>query len=135
MGGRGSRGRALPQAGRENGTIPAAPAEQSPTEQVDRPPADRIRSAFTELLAEAVEAGTAGSGDGFVSLVDLRERLSDLPRAEVDAALRQLMDDHSNNVWLEPEVHGHRVGPAEREAAIRLGGEDRHKIHIAPPSP
>jgi hypothetical protein len=33
-------------------------------------------------------------------------------------------------VWLEPEVHGHRIDAKLRDAAVRIGGEDRHKLAI-----
>lgn len=131
MGGRGSRGRALPHVGWENGTVPppAATEQVAPPEadkSVDTPPTastDRIHDAFTAL---------AGDGQGrWVSLVELRAQLDDLPRAEQDAALRQLIGD--DRVDLEPEPFGHRIGPAERDAAIHIGGEDRHKIRIYPP--
>jgi hypothetical protein len=119
MGGRGARGRALPQVGWENGTA------QAPTKQVAKPsaPTDQIRDAFTRL---------AGDGQGrWVSLVELRAQLADLPRAEADAALRELGND--DRVRLESEPFRHRIGPAERAAAIHIDGEDRHQIRIYPP--
>ncbi|MFI6073814.1 hypothetical protein ACIA5C_19795 [Actinoplanes sp. NPDC051343] len=131
MGGRGSRGRALPQPGWENGpTTPApAPAEQSDwPDPVAKPPAtpgDRIRDVYTDL---------AGSEGRWIDLTEVRARLDGLPREEVDAALRDLIRD--DRVRLEPEPFGHRIGPAEREAAIHIGGEDRHKLWIEPaPAP
>ncbi len=135
MGGRGSRGRALPQPGWANGpttpptTPPAGPDGQgdqadAATEQVAKPTiaaGDRIRDVYT---------GLAGGEGRWISLTEVRAQLGDLPRAEVDAALHELIRD--DRVRLEPDQLNHRVGPAERDAAIHIGGEDRHKIWIQP---
>lgn len=116
MGGRGSAGRS-----RNNQPHQPRPGRQQPS----RPATDRIRDAFTTL---------AGDGEGrWVSLVEIRAQLADLPRAEVDAALRQLIDD--DRVRLEPEQISHRIGPQEHDAAIHIGGEDRHHLRIYPPDP
>lgn len=130
MGGRGSRGRALPQTGYGPGAETAAEkaAREAASEQVATPPGgpgDRIRDVYAELA----ETG-AGPKGRWIDLADLREQLGDLPRAEVDQALRGLIDD--DRVRLEPEPHRHRLGDRERDAAIRIGGEDRHKLWIGP---
>ncbi|MEU7591187.1 hypothetical protein AB0A95_33445 [Micromonospora sp. NPDC049230] len=82
---------------------------------------ERIRDAYAHL---------ADRVDSYVSLVDVRARLSDLPRAEVDAALRELFAQ--DRVQLEPEPFAPRTGPAERAAAIEIGGEDRHHLRVEP---
>jgi hypothetical protein len=86
--------------------------------------AGRVHDAFNAV---------AGGRERWVSLVEIRARLADLPREEVDAALRQLAD--GDRAALEPEPFGHRIGPAERDAAIYIGGEDRHLIKVYPPEP
>jgi hypothetical protein len=85
-------------------------------------PADldgRIREAYGKL------ASTPGA---WVDLTALRGQLADVPKADLDRALKDLLRD--DDVRLEPEPFGHRVGPEERRAAVHIGGEDRHKLAI-----
>jgi hypothetical protein len=85
-------------------------------------PADldgRIRSAYGKL------ASTPGA---WVNLTALRGQLADVPKADVDLALKTMLRD--DDVRLEPEPFGHRVGDAERQSAVHIGGEDRHKLAI-----
>jgi hypothetical protein len=103
-------GAAVPPA---NHAIPAAAAEVP--RDLDR----RIRDAYGEL------ASTPGT---WVNLTALRGQLADVPKADLDRALKALLRD--DDVRLEPEPFGHRVGAAEREAAVHIGGEDRHKLAI-----
>jgi hypothetical protein len=79
----------------------------------------RIRSAYGRL------ASTPGA---WVNLTALREQLADVPKGELDRALKAMLRD--DDVRLEPEPFGHRVGDAERQAAVHIGGEDRHKLAI-----
>lgn len=81
--------------------------------------AGRVRAAYDEL--------TDGAGT-WVKLADLRVQLTDVSKAELDKALEEMLD--SPDVQLEPEPFGHRIGPAERDAAVHIGGEDRHKLAI-----
>jgi hypothetical protein len=85
-------------------------------------PADlggRIRAAYAKLAAP---------GD-WVSLTALRPLLADVSKADLDKALTWLHDSVPD-VLLEPEPFGHRVGADERNAAVHIGGEDRHKLAI-----
>jgi hypothetical protein len=79
----------------------------------------RIRAAYTKL---------AGAPGDYVNLTALRPLISDVPKAELDKALVRLHED--SDVRLEPEPFGHRIGAAERNAAVHIGGEDRHKLAI-----
>ncbi|MEV6848249.1 hypothetical protein [Actinoplanes sp. NPDC051411] len=79
----------------------------------------RIRSAYGKLAA------TPGA---WVDLTALRGQLADVPKGELDQALKAMLRD--DDVRLEPEPFGHRVGEAERQAAVHIGGEDRHKLAI-----
>jgi hypothetical protein len=121
---------AIPLGGEDMHLITVNPGPSgmdAATEQVTKPPVaagDQIRNVYTDL---------AGSDGRWIDLTEVRTRLSDLPRAEVDAALRDLIRD--DRVRLEPEPFGHRIGPAERDAAIHIGGEDRHKLWIEPEQP
>jgi hypothetical protein len=78
-----------------------------------------VRSAYAELAA------TPGA---WIKLADLRTLLVDVSKAELDKTLERMLD--SPEVQLEPEPFGHRIGPAERLAAVHIGGEDRHQIAI-----
>lgn len=79
----------------------------------------RIRRVYTEL------AGTPGK---WVSLTALRPLIGDVSKSELDKALVAMLD--SPDVRLEPEPFGHRIGVEERQAAVHIGGEDRHKLAI-----
>jgi hypothetical protein len=85
-------------------------------------PADvdgRIRAAYGQL---------ASKPGAWVDLTALRGQLADVPKADLDRALKAMLRD--DDVRLEPEPFGHRVGDAERQAAVHIGGEDRHKLAI-----
>jgi hypothetical protein len=69
----------------------------------------------------------AAPGD-YVNLTDLRPLIDDVSKADLDKALIRLHD--ASDVRIEPEPFGHRIGPAERSAAVHIGGEDRHKLAI-----
>jgi hypothetical protein len=97
-----------------NTAIAPAVAEEEPAD-LD----GRIRSAYGKL------ASTPGA---WVNLTALRGQLADVPKADVDRALKAMLRD--DDVRLEPEPFGHRVGDAERQAAVHIGGEDRHKLAI-----
>jgi hypothetical protein len=79
----------------------------------------RIRAAYTDL---------AGAPGEWVNLVALRGHLADVSKTDLDRALERLMDE--SDVRLDPEPFNHRVGPEEKQAAIHIGGEDRHKLAI-----
>jgi hypothetical protein len=80
---------------------------------------DRIRVAYAKL---------AGGPGEWVDLTALRPMFGDVPKSELDKALKQMLQ--ASDVRLEPEPFGHRIGAAERSAAVRIGGEDRHKLAI-----
>jgi hypothetical protein len=80
---------------------------------------DRIRAAYQVL--------TDGPGE-WVNLTKIRGLFIDVPSTDLDRALTDMLD--ASDVWLEPEVHRHRIDAKLREAAVRIGGEDRHKLAI-----
>lgn len=90
------------------------------------PPADD-----TPDVAARVEAGylalAPASGD-FVKLRELRLRLSDLPRADVDSALAAMFTRQRIN--LIPQSNQQALSDADRESALRIGGECKHLISI-----
>lgn len=80
---------------------------------------ERIRTAY-DCLADR-------PGD-WVSLSKIRPLLVDVPKADLDKALEQMLD--APDVRLDPEVNRHRLDAQEKEASVRIGGEDRHKLAI-----
>lgn len=82
------------------------------------PPA-RIVAAYQTLARDR--------GD-WVGLAALRAALPDLSRPETDEALRQLALAHRAN--LAPRADQHNLTAADRDAAVRVGNEDKHTIAI-----
>lgn len=79
----------------------------------------RIRTAYRTL---------AGDSHDWVGLVDLRPMLGGAATEEVDAVLKEL--SRAGQVSLVPESNRKALTAADREAAIRIGGEDNHLISI-----
>jgi hypothetical protein len=108
MGGRGSSGHPAPR------TVP-----------------DRITQTCLDLLNDtSSDAGPLREG-GWVSLTRLRERLRDVPRAELDAALRQMY--RSQRVNLIPQSNQRALTQQDRDAAFYIGAEHKHHIYIDHP--
>jgi len=90
------------------------PAPKTPQEpDVDA----RILSSYHEVTAEPAQ---------FVKLTELRSRLADLPRADIDAALDRMY--RSQRINLIPQSSPRALSAEDREAALRIGGEDKHLI-------
>jgi hypothetical protein len=88
-------------------------------------PADlesRIRETYAML------AGTHGA---WVDLAALRPFFRDVTKDELDKALVHMLD--AREVNLEPDPLRSRIGAAQRAAAVRVDGEDRHKLAIGRP--
>lgn len=78
--------------------------------------ADGIRDAY---------ATVAGAPGDWASLTSIRAALSDVPRAEVDEALRQLALEPG--VMFNPDAE---LTEADRDAALHLNGQAQHLIAI-----
>ncbi|GAA3472450.1 hypothetical protein [Nonomuraea roseola] len=78
----------------------------------------RVRGAYTELAREP---------GGWVSLTDLRRRLSELPRDVMDDALRSL--NRQPDVVMVPEDNQKALRAEDREAALVIS--DQHKHYLA----
>jgi hypothetical protein len=63
-----------------------------------------------------------------VSLVRLRSRLAAVDRAALDQTLKTM--DRSRLIQLEPDPNRKALPPEAHEAAIRIGGEDKHFITV-----
>lgn len=79
----------------------------------------RLRHAYAAL---ATEPGA------WVSLRRLRPFFADVPRADVDEALRAL--SRADDVNLAPENNQKTLTDADRAAAIHVGGQDKHLLAI-----
>lgn len=96
----------------------APPAAQNGATTSSQDLGGRIRAAYAQLAAP----GT------WVALTAIRPLFTDVPKSELDRALVRLLA--APDVRLEPEPFGHRIGAQERQAAVHIGGEDRHKLAI-----
>ncbi len=93
---------------------PALAAAPAPDGDVER----RIRSAYRQLAREPRD---------WVSLAELRP-LVGAAREEVDSVLRQLNRSHQASII--PEQHQRVLTQADEDAAVRIGGENKHLISI-----
>jgi len=80
---------------------------------------ERIRTGYAKLATEP---------SGWVSLADLRDLLGDIPRAELDTALKWMAVQPG--VRLIPVANLKSLSTREHEAALRFGGEDNHAFAI-----
>ncbi|MEJ2578492.1 MAG: hypothetical protein P8Z68_05275 [Kineosporiaceae bacterium] len=101
------------------GAAPGAAPERTSGTAPETGPGERIRAAYREL---------AGRPGDWVSLSPVRDRLADVPKADVDEALRQL--EREPDVHLAPETAQFDLTAADRAAAVRIGGKDNHLIKV-----
>lgn len=78
-----------------------------------------ITSAYLSLAGEPGE---------FVQIRELRARLGDVSRDELDSALERLY--RAQQVNLIPQSNQRTLSEADREAALRIGDESKHIISI-----
>lgn len=79
-----------------------------------------VRQAYVDL---AVKPGDE------VSIADLRDKLADVPKRDLDQALLKM--DRERKIQLEPNPHRINLTARDKAAAIPLGGEDMHLLTIA----
>jgi hypothetical protein len=99
------------------GSLPAGPAGRHERSAADLP-----------TRVEAVCSALAPDDQAFVKLRELRQRLADVPRAELDAVLTSMYT--AQRVNLIPQSNQQALTAADREAALRVGGEFKHLISI-----
>ncbi|MDY7090335.1 MAG: hypothetical protein SYR96_35240 [Actinomycetota bacterium] len=87
----------------------------------------RAPSDLNARVLSSVQALSAKTGD-WVSLRRLRPFFADVPREQLDEALRQLSD--SGTVTIVPESNQRTLTAADHEAALRLGGQDNHLLAV-----
>jgi hypothetical protein len=95
--------------------LPAEHEDAVPDGDVD----DRVRSAYGRL---ATRPG------GWVGLVRLRAELADVSRRELDTTLVRMYSQRG--VSLIPEENQKVLSTADHEAAVEIGGQDKHLIAI-----
>lgn len=73
--------------------------------------------------------------EGRVLLSRIRDALAHIPRAELDAALRDL-DRARQGLTLKPELNQKAMDDKDRAAALTIAGDPKHLLQItAPPRP
>jgi hypothetical protein len=77
---------------------------------------------------EAAYHALAPSRGEFVKLTEVRERLADIPPPALDAALAAMFT--ARRVNLIPQSNQQALTAADRESALRIGGEHKHLISI-----
>lgn len=77
---------------------------------------------------EAAYESLAARPGAWVSLTRLRSALPDVSRHEMDEALRRLQ--LQPQAYLIPEANQKILSAADREAAVHIGGEDKHLLSI-----
>jgi hypothetical protein len=80
---------------------------------------EQIKAGYRTLAREPGE---------FVKLHELRLRLPDVPRADVDAALDRMYQEQRIN--LVPQADQQALSDADRESGLRIGGKYKHLISI-----
>lgn len=102
-----------------------APAKDAPHSSAGDAPLyeaeveDAIAKGYRSLAREPAE---------FVKLSGLREQLGHLPRMAVDDALQRMYK--AQRVNLVPQSNQRALTEADRDSAVRIGGEDKHLISI-----
>ena len=95
------------------------PADMPCDDVSDQAPEVQLRTAYTGLTSRP---------GGWVSLLRLRQAVPGLPRPAVDAALISLYQQPG--VSLIPEENQKVLTPADRDAAVEIGNQDKHLIAI-----
>ncbi|SDH91778.1 hypothetical protein SAMN05192558_103315 [Actinokineospora alba] len=83
----------------------------------------RIRSAYFQLARKRQD---------WVGMVALRALLTDISRDEIDDTLRHMSRTDGRRVFLAPESCQIDLTQADRDAAVRFGGDDNHLLVILP---
>jgi hypothetical protein len=96
--------------------------QQRPAEAPDKP------GDIDELMTAAYLEVADAPGD-FVRLRELRARMSDVPRDELNSALGRLYREQRVN--LVPAANQQALTEADRAAALHIGGEAKHMISIS----
>jgi hypothetical protein len=80
------------------------------------------------VRVESVYRTLAPGRGEFIKLREMRERLTDIPRPALDAALAAMFT--ARRVNLIPQSNQQALTAADRDSALRIGGEHKHLISI-----
>jgi hypothetical protein len=80
-----------------------------------------IRAGYRALTSDA---------GAFIKLSDLRQKLADVSRTDLDTALDRMY--RAQLINLIPQSNRRELTDADRESALRIGGEDKHLVSIEP---
>jgi hypothetical protein len=94
----------------------------------DAPASTAANAADLTAIIETGYRSLAATAGEFVSLRELRLRLTDRTRPDVDAALITMFT--AQRINLIPQSNQQALSDADREAALRIGGEYKHLISI-----
>jgi len=124
----GLRERVLPRTNCRNLAELFALTDIAPPERLTNLEVPFQRSTNLELRLRNAYAALASEPTAWVVLTRLRPFFADVPREEVDEALRQL--SRSSDVNIVPESNQKALTEADRAAAVRIGGQDKHLLAI-----
>ncbi|MCE6998594.1 hypothetical protein LZG04_27900 [Saccharothrix sp. S26] len=96
-----------------------AEPEPEPEPKTESTVDERIITAYHELVTDS---------GAWVGLAELRRALPDVGVPEFDAALHRIAEMPS--VFFTPEMNQKLLTEADRRAAVRLGGEEKHLLSI-----
>jgi hypothetical protein len=102
-------------------------ADEEPHGARPRPAAIPTVSTVEEQVRGAYDRLVVRPG-GWVGLAQLRNELAHIPRADLDAVLRQLY--RTPGVTLIPEENQKVITADDRAAAIEIGDQDKHLIAV-----
>jgi hypothetical protein len=94
-------------------------AETAPRHETEVDLTDRLREAY---------AATASAPRAWVSIADIRRKLSDVSRGSLDAALRRL--EQATDVNIVPESNQKALSEEDRRAAVIIGDQPKHFLAI-----
>jgi hypothetical protein len=94
----------------------------------DAPASAAANAADLTAVIETGYRSLAATAGEFVSLRELRLRLTNRTRPDVDAALSTMFT--AQRINLIPQSNQQALSDADREAALRIGGEYKHLISI-----
>jgi hypothetical protein len=112
-----------PAPGNSDGFLPhnlvPARAADAPVSQ----PREKTRAEIASIYSQL-----ADRPNDLVSLARLRASLPHISREELDAVLKQM--DRERLIHLDPDPNTKAIPKEGKDAAVRLGGEDKHFISI-----
>jgi len=89
---------------------------------------EAIRSGGLESLIREVYDDLSAEPQDWIRLARIRPRLNGADKSEVDQVLLKMMK--TGKVHLAPDSNTKVLTKADHEAAVRIGGEDKHLIAI-----